>query len=873
MKTYFLLLCFLFSASFMRAQDVNPDSLELVKIYDALGGSSWIFNTNWTSPTSSIENWYGIMTDGMDNVTCIDLDGNPNCDGNTGLGNNNIVGEFPPGITFPYLKSLSLLDESISGPLPDMSNTPQLEYLQIRACQLDGNLTTLTNLPNLKHLDLMFNQFSDTIPNFQNMPITELNLSSNNLVGQIPNFNLDSVLRITISDNNLYSTVPDFQGCQNLTYLYIGGFYNDELVGLIPNFNLPNLVSLNLLGISTPQNVPEFTNLNSLLVLYIDGTLVGELPDFSTLPDLHEIALNNGNLIGTIPNFNLPNLLSLRLFDQDLTGIVPPFNNTSLIDINIRKNELDSLPDLSSLPLSTLRVSDNKFTFDDLLPNIGIPTLDYSPQDSVYRDTIIYTYFENNLLLDLEVDADVMSNNYSWFLNGEFLRMEEGINKLFIENFELSDAGVYTCHITNPLLPELTLYSHAIDIRIHDVVLNIDLLEEYNCHENGALKIVTQGGSGNFQYLWNTGSTDSLISDLIPGTYSVTVTDLAYPGIIMKDSFTIASPYIEVFDIGKDSFICDTFFELVVSNFDDASIIWSNGGADTSTIVTESGLYSVTVFDNTNNCEGTDSIFITFSELELHLIPDTLFCNDDTGDIYSMSHGGNDITYSWNTGITNSTLSDVENGIYSLTITDEHNCTATASTSFEFSSTPEIEYPELNYQCLEADAANAFLIFNTKLINYTLELDRSCDQSIDEVFNVENNTINFSISEKEDWCILVKDNEGCVKIEIRDTFLTTSEDCQIDCNPSDLIIPEAISPNQDGYNDNLFISGIDGFPNIQLTIFNRYGNIIFHQENYNNTSVWDGTHHGLLLPDGSYFYQLKLNNSCPALSGSILLIK
>ena len=68
------------------------------------------------------------------------------------------------------------------------------------------------------------------------------------------------------------------------------------------------------------------------------------------------------------------------------------------------------------------------------------------------------------------------------------------------------------------------------------------------------------------------------------------------------------------------------------------------------------------------------------------------------------------------------------------------------------------------------------------------------------------------------------------------------------------VIYDGFSPNGDGINDTFTIEGIEDFPNNELKIFNRWGNIVFEQKGYKGQ--WDGTWNNQLLPDGTYFYLL-----------------
>ena len=68
----------------------------------------------------------------------------------------------------------------------------------------------------------------------------------------------------------------------------------------------------------------------------------------------------------------------------------------------------------------------------------------------------------------------------------------------------------------------------------------------------------------------------------------------------------------------------------------------------------------------------------------------------------------------------------------------------------------------------------------------------------------------------------------------------------------ELDIKNGFSPNNDGVNDFFRISGIQNFPNNELTIFNRWGLEVFNQNGYKNR--WSGTFQDKDLPDGTYFY-------------------
>lgn len=74
-----------------------------------------------------------------------------------------------------------------------------------------------------------------------------------------------------------------------------------------------------------------------------------------------------------------------------------------------------------------------------------------------------------------------------------------------------------------------------------------------------------------------------------------------------------------------------------------------------------------------------------------------------------------------------------------------------------------------------------------------------------------------------------------------------------ECDPvyeEEIVLPQFLSPNDDLKNDFYFIS--DSLPpGSKLSIYNRWGNEVYHSDNYQND--WDGRWQGHLLPSGTYY--------------------
>jgi gliding motility-associated-like protein len=84
------------------------------------------------------------------------------------------------------------------------------------------------------------------------------------------------------------------------------------------------------------------------------------------------------------------------------------------------------------------------------------------------------------------------------------------------------------------------------------------------------------------------------------------------------------------------------------------------------------------------------------------------------------------------------------------------------------------------------------------------------------------------------------------------------------------LIPNAISPNADGYNDVWKLEFIDFLnPNADIIIVNRWGQTVFQSVGY--PDPWDGTFQGDLVPEGNYYYIIKISDT-EVYEGALLVL-
>ncbi len=87
----------------------------------------------------------------------------------------------------------------------------------------------------------------------------------------------------------------------------------------------------------------------------------------------------------------------------------------------------------------------------------------------------------------------------------------------------------------------------------------------------------------------------------------------------------------------------------------------------------------------------------------------------------------------------------------------------------------------------------------------------------------------------------------------------------------EFIIFNSFSPNGDGINDVWKINGIERYPNNSVSIVNFMGVPVYQSDRYNNEDVvWQGVSGGQRLPDGTYYYSVRIDDK-PLMTGYVII--
>ncbi len=297
------------------------------------------------------------------------------------------------------------------------------------------------------------------------------------------------------------------------------------------------------------------------------------------------------------------------------------------------------------------------------------------------------------------------------------------------------------------------------------------------------------------------------------------------------------------------------------------SVLWGYNG---STNITEIGLfpgtYSFTVTDS-NGCSAIDSVVITNPDsalsIEIQIIKGIGCSADSNAILYpNVLGGGRPYTGTWvGLGVTD-TLYNCKAGNYSYTVTDSRGCTLTKDTTLTDPPFLSLSSSILYQIFCPLDSDGVVLLIptgGTAPYNFIWNFNLLGSDTIKNVF-------------RSNLMAYVFDVNFCVDSTLISMVASNPEKC-------DLMVPRGFSPNGDGKNDLFYVRGLEGFPENELTIFNRWGEIVFSKVDYAND--WDGritkstmlSGNNGLLPNDTYYYILVTRANNKTYTGYLYLTR
>jgi len=230
-----------------------------------------------------------------------------------------------------------------------------------------------------------------------------------------------------------------------------------------------------------------------------------------------------------------------------------------------------------------------------------------------------------------------------------------------------------------------------------------------------------------------------------------------------------------------------------------------------------------------------DNECVAIGGLDFELLPEI---GIDDQEFFLCSNGttvlsitGNFDNYLWSTGETTSTISISETGTYSLILGDDEGCS-----------------DEVVFTVIESPSLIVNVVVKDFRTNNIIEIETT-DEIQDIIYSIDGGIhyqsssrfINVSPGLKN---IIVSDVNRCV-IEVESLIVRGA--------------PQFFTPNDDGFNDFWQVDRPLDYPNMVISIYDRYGKSLHTMTT--DSMGWDGTYKGKALPSSSYWYKIDYQGS------------
>jgi gliding motility-associated-like protein len=396
--------------------------------------------------------------------------------------------------------------------------------------------------------------------------------------------------------------------------------------------------------------------------------------------------------------------------------------------------------------------------------------------------------------------------------------------------------------------------------------------------------------SGFSSYSWSNGSTTEKILVTANGDYSVTVGDgicTSVPSDVATFAFS-PKPSKPIVQASGPVKLCDggTVTLTAPAGF---NYLWSNSAATQQITVSTTGNFSVVVLDGAGcSSESSDPVAVVASARPakpvVEIFGSTVLCGTNTVGLLAPSGFS---LYQWSNSQTLQGITVTSAGAFTVAVGNEVNCLSPVSDVVTVTSTGQPCIggavnlpPTISTNPLSANIEGKIVVDLTKIVS---DPDGNIDFGTLRV--VDNVTargapilVTTSLEVTIDYTGMPFTGVDKITIEVCDL----SGACVQQVIDIDVVgavqVFNGLSPDGDGHNDFMLIKYVDvvqGAANNHVTIFNRWGDVVWETANYNNSDrAFTGLNKkGSELPSGTYFYRIAFEGNIKTLTGFITLIR
>lgn len=314
-----------------------------------------------------------------------------------------------------------------------------------------------------------------------------------------------------------------------------------------------------------------------------------------------------------------------------------------------------------------------------------------------------------------------------------------------------------------------------------------------------------------FGWLWQSGETTPTIDSLGGGNYSATVTDAN--GCTGDIDFTISPPVAIDVNIATIDPLCfggnGVATASATGGTGSFSYLWDNGATTANTMLPE-GPHSVTATD-ANGCTAIGTAVLTAPPalVVTATAHPPMLCHGASNGSITVSTTGGTAPYGWG-----GPLENLPAGSYTVTVTDSHGCTATASATLA-------ELPEITATGTVMDASSPTASDGSVSI---ASVTGGMGSGYTFLWSNNATTQNLSGVPTGDYTVTVKDPQGCTGVfSFHVDFETAAGEAK--ANP----FGAAIVPNPSGSSDAKLVVG-KAKPGLRYSVLDALGREIIAEQ-------------------------------------------
>lgn len=312
-------------------------------------------------------------------------------------------------------------------------------------------------------------------------------------------------------------------------------------------------------------------------------------------------------------------------------------------------------------------------------------------------------------------------------------------------------------------------------------------------------------------------------------------------------------------------------------------------------MATSSSTYIVTV-SGTGCDNASDQVVIGITSEPNPTLFNDILCGDET---QVLNPGGtSDSEFSWTgPGVVNETGSTLEvsqEGDYTVTVTNDCG-TNTATAVIITGDVPSVSYDSSELLFCAGDVNTISPVWSEgsepliSPISWTISYFDSQNISQTEFLgSTEQSLIIGSEQFPED----LVDNSLIISFSTTTACGNTSGSIPMQLIPCFIQAPNVITPNSDsgtslyadpnnpgleynqGLNEAWYLSGIENLEGIAVRIYDRWGGLVYSNDNYKNNDPWFGNHdNGSELENGTYFYTIVASNNIEPIEGTVSVFR